>query len=679
MPVEDVFRYNVELDTQGLAAQLAAVRDTVQQGMGAAVGGVPGGITLAGRAGNQISSDLALGQQLLSASIPAQMLALPPGGIATTTLGQIPMIGQAPGAPQPGLIQDILAATGATRAPTGVFPAQFQAAGQMRLQERLQAGIGGVAQAGAGLAGAAVGQALIPIPIVGAVAGYVLGETLFAPFVSAAQERVADRARISQLFGFNTFNSDQRAVAADFMRQRAVKSIMSSDEFNTVLPAAMMGGFFAGVRRGDVEGFQGAFARAEEFFAENALVLGVTGPEGIMQQGEILRGLRRGGVRDLATQQGMLLQSRVLSQQMRAMGTFVSPMEVMQQQMAVGQGALQFGIAPRRAMEVFRNQAAITNQMVATQAISADDLALLGGTPGEAAQRMTMALMQTQRQPMFRAMALAFGSVDPVTGRAEVSGDALEQMAEGRVSFSALSERMVQQMGTGRAGTTRMMTLMANEDKLRSDMLVSQRGMLMGLTDEFLRQGNMEVTTGTRQFILQRVFGMGEPESRALVAGQPLKDAALQQLRKDEQKLQADVAHAIETQKGSLSHKLDVLTGTIKDFIGGKLDDIARPISETIAPALEGVPDKLDNINKTIQGLGGLRRGSPIEAGALMSTPGADQWMHPGDPNMSPIFRAVTESRAFPMGMVQAQAMPELLGLPHRLIPVATEGTGAGA
>lgn len=671
---EDSFRYTVELDTQGMAAQLASVRDIVAHGLGTAAGGIVGAAGVAGGAANQLSSDLFAGQQMIAAAMPAQISMLPPGGIASTTLANVP------GMPQ-GFMGELFAATGVTRAPLGVFPEQYRNVAIQRLGERVQVGAATAVSTlavgtplgalGGAVAGGALGSVLGPAGtfvggIAGSIAGYMIGDTLMAPFMADMQGRMADRARLQQIFGWNQFRDDERTAMAGFMRQRFTNSLFDQESFNQVLPAAVKAGFFRGVGRNDVAGFRGRFEAAAQFFEEAQFTLGVSGAEGIMAAGELARGFRRMGVRDPRGAGAMFRQANILAADMRALGEYVDPMEIAQQQLQVGQTALQFGVSPQRAMEVFASQSAMTNRLIQSGQISDDDLALLGGTPGEAAQRLTSTVMATQRHPVFRAMALAFGGVDATTGKAEFNKQALESVGAGRMSFSALTERMSQQLGTGAGGTTKLMTLMANQQKLQGDQLVHQGQMLRSLTDDLLRQAGLEVTDGTRMFMMQRVFGVGESESRALVAGLPAIEADKKRLADESVKLDSDVKQAIQTQHGGAIQKMTEMWRETKDFWGAKLDWIGKSISDKMVPPLEAARDRLDSMNEIMKSTG-YRGGSPIQAGPITFAPGYDEWMHPKDPAIYQGFRSVTESRMYPKPLVSARVSEAQVPIMTRL------------
>jgi len=663
--VQDVFRYRVELDTQGLASQLASVRDVVSQGLGQAGRVVAGGGEIAGAAANRLSSDLIAGQQALSGAFSAQM-AMPSMGVASTTLAGVPGMPQTFG-------QEISAVMGLSRAPAGVFPSQFQAVAMQRLNERAQnaatSAIGGTASLAAGMVGAAVGQALIPIPVVGGIiggiAGSMLADTALAPVISNVQERMADRARIQQVFGWNTFNDEQRSTMSNFMRQQSVRSIFSPEEFNNVLPAAVKAGFFRGVQRGDVAGFQQRFAQAEQAITETMFTMQLTGPEGVQAAGELFRGFRRVGVGDPARAQRMMRESRVLAQQMMELGEFVDPSEIAQRQLEMGQVGAQMGVSPQAMMNTFSAQAATVNRLVGTGQLSTEDIALLGGSPAEAAQRLTTTLAATQRQPVFRAMALAFGQADPTTGRAMMNERALEQMGSGRLSFGAMAERLSQQLGTGAGGTTKMLTLLANQGKLQGDMMQQQGQMLRGLTDDILRQANMEVTDGTRQFIMQRVFGVGEAESRALVAGAPIEQAERKRLEETGQQFDKEVKGAVATAQTGLAREFTVFTREIKEALGKPLDDISRSISNAVAPPLQASQEHLANIDRRLAGTT-MQSRSPISVGPIQFS-GEGDWMTPKDPMSLQGFRSVSESRRYPEPMISMKAMAPAVPIMTRL------------
>lgn len=599
---DDTLRYQVELDTQGLSAQLASVRDVVAGGLQGAAQGLMAAGDVAAGAVNRISSDLMAGQQLLSSSVMAQS-AIPTFGAASTNLANVP------GMPQ-SFMSEVMSSIGLTRGPLGVFPSQFQAMGRERLQERVQMAATGVATGaaamGTSMIGGAIGQALIPIPVLGAVvgqvAGGIIGDHLMAPVVDNVQEHMMGRARIQQIFGFNKFDSDQRTNLSNFMSQQFAKSIFSPDEFNAVLPSAVKAGFFRGVGRGDVSGFKGAFTAAEQAIQSDMFSLQLTGPEGIEIAGELRRGFRRMGVGDPNRVGRMFSRARVLAQDMMELGEFVDPTEIIHQQQQMGSAALQMGASPQRAMELFSNQASMVNRMVATKQMTDEDLALLGGTPGEAAQRLTMGLMSTQRQPIFRAMAMAFGQVDAASGRAGISQAGLEAMSAGRMNFGALSERLTQQFGTGQNGTTKALTLLANQQKLGSDMMVDQGQMMRSMTDDILRQANLEVTDGTRQFIMQRVFGQGEAESRALAHGLPMEKADRERLEKDTQRFDKEVKGALQTANTGVARDVQLFVRELKDTLGEPLNKMSVSISERIAPSLNKAVEHLESLDRRVGG-----------------------------------------------------------------------------
>lgn len=609
---EDSFKYRVELDTQGLAAQLAGVRDVVAGGLSQAARGFMGAADVAVGATNRLTSDLMMGQQMVASAMPAQLSPmLPPMGVARTTLANVP------GMPQ-SFTQEMMAATGLTRAPVGVFPSQFQAIARERLAERAQMGVAGTIQgavsigagqlggmAGGALAGALTGAAagsVVPVigTIAGAIAGGLLGDAAMAPLMDNVQARMMERARIHQIFGFNKFKDDERSTLADFMRTQFTKSILSPDDFNAVLPAAARGGFFRGVGRNDVQGFQNRFTAAQQSLTEDMFALQLNGPEGMMQAGELRRGFRRMGVGDPDRVSRHFRQARVLAQDMMELGEFVDPMEIVQQQLSVGHAAFQFGISPQAGMNVFARQASMVNGMIADRRLTEDDLAMLGGTSGEAAQRLTMSLIGSQRQPIFRAMAMAFGQADAVTGKAGVNQAALEAVGAGRMSFSAMSERLSQQIGTGMGGTSKILTLMANQGKIQGEMLQNQGAMLNGLTDDILRQANMEVNEGTRQFVMQRVFGIGEAESRALMRGLPMEEADAERLEKDGMQLDREVKGAISTAQTGLARDFDRTLRELKDTLGKPLSDMSHAISRELVPSNDRVVEELRSLNERV-------------------------------------------------------------------------------
>lgn len=667
--VSDTFRYKIELDSQGLASQLASVRDTVSQGLSQAGRGLVGGGEIVGGAANRLTSDLLAGQQVLAGAFSAQA-AMAPMGVATTTLAGLP------GMPQT-FMQEVSAMAGISRAPVGVFPGQFQSVAAQRLNERAQnaaaAAVSGGVSMAAGTVGAAVGSALIPIPLVGTLvgglAGSMIGEAAMSPLLSNAQERMADRARIQQVFGWNSFRSEERASMSDFMRQQSVKSIFSPEEFNNVLPAAVKAGFFKGMQRGDVAGFRDRFARAEETLTETMYTMQLSGPEGLQAAGELHRGFRRLGVGDPARAGRMMRESRALAQQMMDIGEYVDPTEVAQRTLEMGQVGAQMGVSPQAMMNTFSAQAATVNRLVGTGQLSTEDIAMLGGSPVEAAQRMTTTLAATQRQPVFKAMALAFGSVDPLSGKAGINAAALEQMGSGRMSFGALSERMSQQLGTGQGGTTKMLTLLANQGKLQGDMMQQQGQMLRGMTDDMLKQAGLEITDGTRQFMMQRVFGVGEAESRALVAGGKMdaEGAARKRLDEEATKVDQEVKGAIQTAQTGVVREFDVFVRGIKDALGKPMDDIFRSIANSLVPEVKNSVERLESIDRRLGNAGYASR-SPITSGPIDFSGNDGSWMRPADPMALQGFRAVSESRRYPSPAVSMQVQAQKPGMDPRLV-----------
>jgi hypothetical protein len=243
--------------------------------------------------------------------------------------------------------------------------------------------------------------------------------------------------------------------------------------------------------------------------------------------------------------------------------------------------------------------------------------------------------------------------------------EAMAQMGAGRISFASMAERLAQQSGTTEGGTTRMLTLLANQQKLSSDQMVNQGQLVRGLTDDILRQANLEVTDGTRQFIMQRVFGVGEAESRALASGIPMSEADKKRLAEGADRLQGEIKGAIEDQRGGALRGITEWWRGAKDFIGGKFDDVTRAISEGMVPPLQTtIPDRLENIE---QRLSGMRSNSPITVGPIDFSENKGDWMHPRDPNSYQGFRSVMGSRQFPKPAISQQLEAPMMPIMTRL------------
>jgi hypothetical protein len=601
---------------------------------------------------NRLSSDLLQGQQFIASAMPAQMMsAMPSAGLAAI-----------PGMPQT-FGQEVSAAFGISRPPVGVFHSQFQAVARQRLQERVQMGaaeaIGTVAVTGGSmLAGAAIGTMIAPG--VGTVAGLalgIMGDVALRPVMEGVEQRMADRARIQQTFGFNKFNDDNRMVMSDFMRQRFTKSIFSAEEFNTVLPAATRAGFFRGVGRGDVGGFKQRFAQAEEALQEDMFALQVTGPEGMLEAAETRRAFTRMGVTDQKAIGRHFRNARVIAQDMSELGEFTTAREVVQQQAEAGSAALQMGMASRHGMETFTRQASMVNRLRAQAQLSDDDLSLMGGGTGEAANRLTQTLMATQRHPIFRASALAFGDVS-ATGAVSVNRAAME----GGGTFGAMAERLGQQLGTESGGTTRMMTLMANQGKIQGDMMANQGEMLRGMTDDILRQANLEVTDGTRQFVMQKVFGVGEPESRALAAGLPMEKADQARLEKDSNQFDKEVKGAIQQQQTGIARGFEEFKRSVVETLSKPLDSMSNSIAKQLVPSMDKAVEHLGTLAERTGGARFSSR-SPISAGPIDFSGSDGKWMVPADPMSMQGFRAVTESRKFPAPLSLVPVSAPRLGM----------------
>jgi hypothetical protein len=247
----------------------------------------------------------------------------------------------------------------------------------------------------------------------------------------------------------------------------------------------------------------------------------------------------------------------------------------------------------------------------------------------------------------------------------EVSGGVVginrAAMESGGTSFSAMTSRLAQNLGTGQDGTTKMMTLMANEGKLKGEMLANQGQMLRGLTDDMLKQSGIEVTDGTRQFVMQKMFGVTEADSRALVAGLPMEKADKARLDKDAASFDQEVKGAIVDQGKGAGKWMDEMTRGLKESFADPLDRFSHMISEVFIPSIDKAVDRLGTREERIGTSYSSR--SPISAGPIDFTGADGRWMIPPDPMSMQGFRAVTESRVFPAPLSLVPAHAQRIGV----------------
>lgn len=654
--VQDTLNYRVNLDTQGLAQQLASVRDTVTSGLVQAGQTMAGAGAIVSGASNRLTSDLMQGQQFVAAALPSQFM-MAPQGAAQSTLAQLPGMPQSFG-------QEIMAATGITRAPVGVFPSQFQAVAAQRINERLQMGATAVAAGGvsmaAGMVGAAIGQAVIPIPFVGGfvggLAGQMLGDTAMAPVINTVQEHMMERARVSQIFGFNKFSHDQQVGLAGWMRQQTVKSIMSPDEFNNVLPAAVRGGFFQGVGRGDSAGARHAFSAAREAIGEAMFSLQLSGAEGVTEAGRQFGGMNLLGARGQDASR-MFMRSQVLARDMAELGQFVDPLQVQQQTMEVGQMGAAAGIAPGAAMETFGVQAYGINRMLlpSNRKMSEADLAIMGGTSAAAAERMTGALIQSQRMPVGRMLAMAFTSVDK-SGKIVADRAALDQMAAGKMNASDMAQRIAEKLD-GPGGLEKMAQLIANPQQANAALLPEQAMLMKQFSASMAQESGLGKEF--QQIAMQKLFGADEATSRTLMADAPMDAADRKRLEKDTQKMSLDVKEAQRVAGTGLAHELGTEIRSTKELLGGYLDKMTRYFSDAIGPDIKASRAHLESMEHRLRGTEVTGRAkSPISMGSIDFSHSDGKWMIPADPTSFQGFRAVSDSmmnRLTPMVSMQVK------------------------
>jgi hypothetical protein len=234
-------------------------------------------------------------------------------------------------------------------------------------------------------------------------------------------------------------------------------------------------------------------------------------------------------------------------------------------------------------------------------------------------------------------------------------------MESGGTSFSAMTSRLAQNLGTGQDGTTKMMTLMANEGKLKSDMMANQGQMLRGMTDDILKQTGIEATDGTRQFVMQKMFGVGEAESRALVAGLPMEKADKARLETESAQFDREVKGAITEQGKGPGKWFDEVARGIKEGIASPLDRLTHSISTSLVPSIDKAVERLGPIEERVGT--SYRSNSPISAGPIDFRGNDGKWMVPPDPMSLQGFRAVTESRMFPAPLSLAPTHAPRVGL----------------
>jgi hypothetical protein len=416
---------------------------------------------------------------------------------------------------------------------------------------------------------------------------------------------------------------------------------------------------FAGMKKGDVAGFKERFNEAQAFFSEAQFATqGDGSADSNMRIGALSRGMHGMGIRGRAGMMSMFEQSNVLGIEQQRLGEDVTVTSNIERALEVGQVAAQMGMAPAKAAQQFMNTAAMTNRMVANKTMSADEMALLGGTSGEAAQRLTMSVMATQRQPVFRAMALAFADSSG-TG---IDHAAIEAIGAGNIGYSGLADRLSQQLG-GEGGAGKFLASLGNKEKLQGDMMKHSGAMLLGMTKDLMSNLDVEeeFREGAEMLVMQRAFGASEAESRALVRGLPMEKADQERLAKETVALDRDIKGAQEVAKTGVAREITEFTRSLKETIGKPLDDILKWISDGLIPPVQEVRDSVKSMNERIGAMRGASR-SPISMGSIDFSGNDGRWMTPADPAESYGFRMVSESRKYPAAMISARVTPPEIG-----------------
>lgn len=682
---EEVLKYRVDLDTQGLQAQLASVRDVVGRGIQGAVGGVGGGLQIAGGATNQVVNDLSMATGTMMGAMGTVRSAFLPVGTAGATF-----MPNQPGMPQT-FTQEVIQSgiLGNVVTPrVGVMGRQAEFVARERLRDRLQTGFASAqgflaGDIGGGLLGTGLGFMLggPAGAFVGGIAGSLLGSTLMEPVMSSIENRQQSRAQIMDTFGFNFMSHQQRMDLSDRLAFQSAQSIFSADEFQRILPGAAQAGFFRGIGRGPNAASQIGvrMQEAEQFVARNMFALGVTGEAGMNQAFELTGQLRRMGM-NISTAEGraraerQFQMSNVVARSLRrATGEVISSSDLMRASMFVGSQARTLGLSPARASEAFLQENLAINEAIERGALGTEDLALIGESPIEAAQNMTMTLAGTQRHPLMRALTFAAARQGP-GGEVSIDPTMVSQMT-GTGAFEAAQARLMD-MTSGREGVNRMFALMANQNQLRSQMLQNHGEMLMGTVDEMLRQGGIEMNANNRMLIMQNVFGIDEAQSRALVKTSGLRQSAQERAEEDRGKLDRDISKAITDKQESTIQSISSGLAGIRESFASVMDEQTNFFASKIVPPLEGTNDRLDRLIRATEG-GTMTSRSPISVGPINFT-GESHFGPPPDPTNNQIFNSVkTSMDMMPKPVLSRQEEPVIMPISRRQVFGGSESAGA--
>jgi hypothetical protein len=298
------------------------------------------------------------------------------------------------------------------------------------------------ARGGGALVGGLIGSALGPLgTLAGSYIGEEIGGDIYGALSTSEARNMLEAATPSTTFG-RGFDKTQRTQIAQHMRGIGLGTDFSVREVNKFVAQGMQAGLFTGIQ--DVDSFEQQATKLMGAIRNVSKGLRVSAEEAMETIGS-MRGL---GVTDIGTAQGIITQT---AGRARMFGQ--DPAALMQQQMAMGQAAVQMGFRAEAGMVgVGELQSGIMGAMQ-RGAMSAQQLADIGGVEG-GAQGITAGGLQFLRNPFMRAMA-ASGQVGGF-----MSGNINPMQAMNQASMT---------LG-GRGGAGAMLNFLVNERDIMSDV-----------------------------------------------------------------------------------------------------------------------------------------------------------------------------------------------------------------